>query len=154
VYSCAFLPSTQITFHIIPSCHIAYHRIMHHFASLKSHGETKKSCFFEKIGRIMKEHTKAQDMPSAYIFLHRELIFISSDIRRIFFFMKHEKNGRCFFASGSNKGTYEGFMHHKEIYYINTYTNTCCLVLTKKRRPCTNIKLLNIQSFNPLLALS
>jgi hypothetical protein len=69
----------------------------------------------------MKEHTIAQDMPSADIFLHMSRIFVSSDIRRIFFFMKHEKKERCFFASGSKNGTYEGFMNHKEIYYNNTY---------------------------------
>jgi hypothetical protein len=119
-----FLPSVQITFHIIPSCHIAYHRMIHHFVSLKSCGETKKSCFFEKVGRVMKEHTKAQDMPSADIFSHKGLIFVSSGIRRIFFFAKHEKKGRCFFVSGSKNGAYEGFMHHKEIYYINTQINT------------------------------
>jgi hypothetical protein len=124
VYSCGFLPSAQITFHIIPSCHFAYHRIIQHFVSLKNHGETKKSCFFEKVGRIMKERIKAHDMPSIDIFSHTGLIFVSSDIRRIFFFMKHEKKGRCFFASGSKNGTYKGFMHHKEIYYINTHTNT------------------------------
>jgi hypothetical protein len=72
----------------------------------------------------MKEHTKAQDMPSADIFSHKRLIFISSDIRRIFFFVNNEKKGSCFFASGSKNGKYEGFMHHKEIYYINTHTNT------------------------------
>jgi hypothetical protein len=49
----------------------------------------------------MKEHTIAQDMPSADIFSHMSLIYISSDIRRIFFFMKHEKKGMCFFASSS-----------------------------------------------------
>jgi hypothetical protein len=49
----------------------------------------------------MKEHTIAQDMPSTDIFMHKRLIFVSNDIRRIFFFVKHEKKGRCFFANGS-----------------------------------------------------
>jgi hypothetical protein len=40
----------------------------------------------------------------------------------IFFFVKHKKKGMCFFTSGSKNGTYKGFMHHKEIYYINTHT--------------------------------
>jgi hypothetical protein len=40
-------------------------------------------------------------MPSADIFSHMKLFFVSSDIRRIFFFVKHEKKGRCFFANTS-----------------------------------------------------
>jgi hypothetical protein len=42
-----------------------------------------------------------QDMPSIDIFSYMKLIFVSSDIRRIFLFMKHEKKGRCFFANSS-----------------------------------------------------
>jgi hypothetical protein len=55
----------------------------------------------EKVDRIMKGNTIAQDMPSADIFSHMKLIFVSSDIRRIFFFVKHKKKGRCFFANSS-----------------------------------------------------
>jgi hypothetical protein len=78
--------------------HFPYN-IIHHFASLKRCGETKERCSFKKVGRIMKENTIAQDMPSADIFSHKKLIFVSSDTRRIFFFVKHEKKGRCFFAN-------------------------------------------------------
>jgi hypothetical protein len=49
----------------------------------------------------MKGNTIAQDMPSADIFSYIKLIFVSSDIRRIFFFAKHEKKGRCVFANNS-----------------------------------------------------
>jgi hypothetical protein len=69
VYSCGFLPLAQTSFCIIPS---------HRFASAKSHGETRKSCFFENICRAMKEHVVAQDMPPADIFLHRRRTFVSS----------------------------------------------------------------------------
>jgi hypothetical protein len=72
----------------------------------------------------MKGHTIAQDMPSTDIFSHMKLIFVSSDIRRIFFFVKHEKEGKVFFRQQLKNGTYEGFMHHKEIYYINIHTKT------------------------------
>jgi hypothetical protein len=49
----------------------------------------------------MKGNTIAQDMPSADISSYTKLIFVSSDIRIIFFFAKHEKKGRCFFANSS-----------------------------------------------------
>jgi hypothetical protein len=60
----------------------------------------------------------AQDMLSVDIFLYMKLMFISSDIRRIF------KKGRCFFRQQLKNGTYADFMHHKEIYYINIHTKT------------------------------
>jgi hypothetical protein len=47
----------------------------------------------------MKGNTIAQDMPSTNIFSYMKLIFVSSDIRRIFFFAKHEKKEMCFFAN-------------------------------------------------------
>jgi hypothetical protein len=40
-------------------------------------------------------------MPSQDISYHIKLIFISSDISRILFFVKHEKKGRYFFANSS-----------------------------------------------------
>jgi hypothetical protein len=49
----------------------------------------------------MKGNTITQDMLSADISLYTKLIFVSSDIRRIFFFAKHEKKERCFFANSS-----------------------------------------------------
>jgi hypothetical protein len=70
----------------------------------------------------MKGNTIAQDMPSADIFSHMKLIFVSGNIRRIFFFVKHEKKGRCFFRQQLKNDMYKGFMHHKEIYYINIHT--------------------------------
>jgi hypothetical protein len=47
--------------------------------------------------------------------------------------MKREKKGRCFFATGSKNGMYEGSTLHKEIYYINILTNCLQLFLTKLR---------------------
>jgi hypothetical protein len=49
----------------------------------------------------MKGNTITQDMPSVDIFSYIKLISVSSDTRRIFFFAKHEKKGKCFFANGS-----------------------------------------------------
>jgi hypothetical protein len=63
-------------------------------------------------------------MLSADISFYTKLIFVSGDIRRIFFFAKHEKKGMCFFRQQLKNGTYEAFMHHKEIYYINIHTKT------------------------------
>jgi hypothetical protein len=47
----------------------------------------------------MEGNTIAQDMLSVDISLYTKIIFVSSDIKRIFFFAKHEKKGRCFFAN-------------------------------------------------------
>jgi hypothetical protein len=49
----------------------------------------------------MKGNTLAQDMLSVDISFYTKLIFVRSDIRKIFFFAKHEKKGRCFFANSS-----------------------------------------------------
>jgi hypothetical protein len=49
----------------------------------------------------MKQHTIAQDMPPTDKFLHRKRIFVGSDIRKFFFFVKHDKKGWCFFANSS-----------------------------------------------------
>jgi hypothetical protein len=100
--------------------------------------EKKENCSFKNTCRIMKECAVAQDMPSADIFVHRRGIFVSSittqqpwhntqyriDRRGIFFFVKHEKKGRCFFRQRLKNGMYESFMHHKEIGYINTHANS------------------------------
>jgi hypothetical protein len=72
----------------------------------------------------MKGNTIAQDMPSTDISSYTKLIFVSIDIMRIFFFTKHEKKGRRFFRQQLKNVTYEGFMHRKEIYYINIHTKT------------------------------
>jgi hypothetical protein len=71
----------------------------------------------------MKRNTTTQVMPLVYIYSYTKLIFVSNGIMRIFFFVTHEKKGRCFSPKLKN-GTYEDFMHRKEIYYINVNTNT------------------------------
>jgi hypothetical protein len=91
--------TNNIPHHIIISYCIASH--IHHFASPKRCGETKESCSFERIDRIMKGNIIAQDMPSADISSYTKLIFVSNGIRIIFFFTKHEKKGMCFFANSS-----------------------------------------------------
>jgi hypothetical protein len=112
-----------------------------------------KSCSFEKFGRIMKEYTIAQDMPSADIFSHRRLIFVSSDIRRIFFFVKHEKKGRYFFANSSKPvRTRVSCITKKYITLI--YTKNLMFGSYKRRKLYTSIKLSNIQIFSLLSALS
>jgi hypothetical protein len=39
----------------------------------------------------------------------------------IFFFTKHEKKGRCFFAKAQKRYVYESFMHRKEVNYQIIY---------------------------------
>jgi hypothetical protein len=61
--------------------------------------EKKENCSFEDTCRIMKECAVAQHMPSTDYYT--KLTFVNSDIRKILFFAKHEKKGRCFFAKDS-----------------------------------------------------
>jgi hypothetical protein len=70
----------------------------------------------------MKKNTIAQDMPSEDVFSHRKLIFVNSNIRRIFFLRESWKEGKVFFRQQLKNGTYKGFMHHKEIYYSEIVT--------------------------------
>jgi hypothetical protein len=49
----------------------------------------------------MKGNVTTQGVPSADILYYMRLTFVNSGIRKIFFFVKHEKKGRCFFAKGS-----------------------------------------------------
>jgi hypothetical protein len=63
--------------------------------------EKKENCSFEDTSRIMKECDVAQHMPSGDVLNYTKLTFINSGIRKILFFAKHEKKGRCFFAKGS-----------------------------------------------------
>jgi hypothetical protein len=51
----------------------------------------------------MKRNVTAQDMPSTDILYYTKLTFVNSGIRKILFFAKHEKKGRCFFAKGSKR---------------------------------------------------
>jgi hypothetical protein len=102
VYPCGFFTfgTNYIPHHIIISYCIASHHIS--FCITKKMWRNKGSfCSLEKVDRIMKGNTKAQDIPSTDIFSHMKLIFVSSDIRIMFFFVKHEKKGRCFFANSS-----------------------------------------------------
>jgi hypothetical protein len=81
--------------------------------------DKKGNCSFENTCRIMKECALAQHIPSIDILVNTKLTFINSGIRKILFFAKHEKKGRCSFRQRLKNGMYEDFMHHKEIYYIN-----------------------------------
>jgi hypothetical protein len=78
----------------------------------------------------MKGNPIAQDMLSANISFYTKLIFVSSDKENLFL-REAWKEGKVFFRQQLKSGTYEDFMHHKEIYYINTHTKTWCLFLTK-----------------------
>jgi hypothetical protein len=53
-----------------------------------------------KIDWIMKRNVTTQDVPSADILYYMKLTIVNSGIRKILFFAKHEKKGRCFFAKG------------------------------------------------------
>jgi hypothetical protein len=56
-----------------------------------------------------------------------------------------------FFRQRLKNDTYEGFMHHKEIYYINIHTKTCCLFLTKSNN---HIQTLHFQACKKFSLLS
>jgi hypothetical protein len=112
VYSCGFFYLWHkhhfASYHHIISHSIAsyHHIISHNIASYiilhqQNAVEKKGNCFFENTCRTMKECVVAQHIPSADILYYTKLTFINSGIRKILFFAKHEKKGRCFFAKGS-----------------------------------------------------
>jgi hypothetical protein len=72
----------------------------------------------------MEKNVTAQDVPLTDILYYMKLTFVNNGIRKILFFAKHEKKGRCFFRQRLKDGMYEDFMHRKEIYYINVHINT------------------------------
>jgi hypothetical protein len=49
----------------------------------------------------MEKNVTVQDVPSADILYYMKPTFVNSGIRKILFFAKHEKKGRCFFTKGS-----------------------------------------------------
>ena len=61
------------------------------------------------------------------------------------FFLKREKREGVFCRQLKN-GMYEGFMLHKEIYYINIHINCLQMFLTKLGIMLKDIKLAKIQS--------
>jgi hypothetical protein len=139
-----------------------YLRHKHHFASYHhviSHSiipyiilhqlkavEQKGNCSFENTCRIMKECVVTQDMPLTHIFLHKEGSFTSSitmqqprknthnriDRGKIFFFVKHEKKGRCFFASGSKR--YVRKFHASQRNILHQYTHKLFTSVSCKAR--------------------
>jgi hypothetical protein len=99
--------------------------------------------------------------------LHRRGIFVSSittqqtwhntqyqiDRRGIFFFVKHEKKGRCFFASGSKTICTKVSCITKK-YITLIHMQIVDTRFLQRRKLCTKTKLSNIQSFNLHLRLS
>jgi hypothetical protein len=84
------------SYHHIISYSIASYNILHQQIAV----EKKENCSFRDTYRIMKECVVAQHMPLAGILYYTMLTFFNSGIRKILFFAKHEKKGRCFFAKG------------------------------------------------------
>jgi hypothetical protein len=85
------------SYHHIISHSIASYIILHQQKAVKK----KENCSFEDTYQIMKECTVSQHMPSANIWYYTKLTYVNSGIKKILFFAKHEKKGRCFFAKGS-----------------------------------------------------
>jgi hypothetical protein len=146
------------SYHHIISHSIASYIILH---QQKSCGKGK--CSFENTCRIVKECAEAQSIPSTDIFLHSRGIFISSItiqqpwknmwysiVRRDNFSSWSMKRREGFFRQRLKNGTYEGFMHHKEIYYINVHTNTWCLFLTQGD---SHTQALHFQTYKNLIFL-
>jgi hypothetical protein len=91
--------TNDIPHHTIISYCIASHHTS--FCIAKKMTRNKGKLLSPKIDRIMKRNFTGQDMPSQDISYHIKLIFISSDIRRTLFFVKHEKKGSYFFSNSS-----------------------------------------------------
>jgi hypothetical protein len=132
---------TRMAFYLWHKHHFAsYHHIISHsiisyiILHQQKAKEKKENCSFENNYRIMKECVVTQSMPSADIFLHKKGIFVSSitmqqsrqdthyriDRKGIFFFVKHEKKGMCFFASSSK--WYVRKFHASQRNILHQYT--------------------------------
>jgi hypothetical protein len=92
----------------------------------------KEKCSFENIFWIMKECAEAQNLPSTDIFLHsREILVSNIIIQQPWQSMRYSiniggnlslrsmKRREGVFSLKAKNGTYVGFRHRKEIYYIN-----------------------------------
>jgi hypothetical protein len=106
--------------HIIASFRISLHHT--------SYRIRQQNCEEGKILDEWNNILKHKRVPSAVVILHARKDFADNNIIQQlwhrwgdFFFVKHEKKGRCFFAEGSKNGMYTTFMRHKEIYYINKH---------------------------------
>jgi hypothetical protein len=108
--------------------------------------ENKENCSFENTCRIMKECVVAQNMPSADIFLHRRRIFASSNTiqqswqnthywinrRGTFFFVKHEKKGRCFSPAAQKQFVWK--FHASQRNILHQYTHKLFTSVSCKTR--------------------
>jgi hypothetical protein len=140
VSGCAFVSVFIFSINIILHHTITLHRIALHHTSyrISEKVEEKKKCSFGNIYWIMKECVEAQSIHSADIFLHNREIFVSNIIiqqpwqsmwysinRGGNLSLRSMKRREGVFSSKAQKnGTYVGFRHRKEIYYINLHTNT------------------------------
>jgi hypothetical protein len=93
-----------ILHHTITSFHMSLHHTSYRIINKTVE---KEKCFSQNRQWIMKQYVEAQSIPSADIMLHTKETFANNNIiqqlshtRRDFFFAKHEKKGRCFFAEG------------------------------------------------------
>jgi hypothetical protein len=69
-----------------------------------------------------REYYSTRHAFGRYIFLHEANLRQQSQGES--FSLRSMKRREGVFSPTAQNGTYEGFMHHKEIYYINIHTKT------------------------------
>jgi hypothetical protein len=105
--------------HHFASCHHVISYIMHHIASTDTRIEYGANLrkMLRQNESVLRHEVSFGKYNFISLVMRRDLSLQSKDIflyeAWIFFFMKHEKKGRCFFAE-SSKTVYVNFMHRKE----------------------------------------
>jgi hypothetical protein len=133
--------------------HIISHSIISYIILHQQKAMEKENCSFENTCWIMKECVGTQNMPSADILLHKKGIFVSnrgkirtieSTERKSFFFVKHEKKGRYFFANSSKRVCMKVSCITKK-YITSIYTHCLQVFLARLEIMFNDIKLAKIK---------
>jgi hypothetical protein len=134
---------------IIPSNHIAWHRIMHHFALIHTM-ENKENCSFsfdkDSWESVLKRHDPClwqrychtEFMPSTMVFLCKVFgkNYTVASAKKGDFFLMREKKGRCFFAAGS-KTVCTKVSRITKKYITSTYMKIVDNCFLQKQKLCT-----------------
>jgi hypothetical protein len=131
---------------------ISYRKASHHTSfciTKKVWGNKGKLLFWKNWSNYEMKYYSTSHAFGRYLLLH-EVNLRQQRHNENLFLCDTWKEGKVFFRQRLKNGTYEGFMHHKEIYYINIHTNTWCLFLTKDDN---NTQALHFQAYKNLIFL-
>ena len=137
----------------IPHHTIISYRIASHHTSFcitkKVWGNKGELLFRKNWSDYEKKYYSTSHAFSRYLLLH-EVNLCKQWHNENLFLCETWKEGKMFFRQRLKNGTHEGFIHRKEIYYINIHTNTWCLFFTKDD---SHTQALHFQAYKNLIFL-